>query len=158
MADPLKGTAMTIPDQMRCTVLDGTGAPPVLVPGSRPVPRPGPGELLIRVRACGVCGHDLLARRGQLAAARGAVLGHEIAGEVAGAGADVDDDLLGRRVALVQRVPCGHCPECEAGLTPLCREGPGFYGQDIPGGALALRGGPGPSSPVNRPSAITSFL
>jgi D-arabinose 1-dehydrogenase-like Zn-dependent alcohol dehydrogenase len=125
---------MTIPDRMRCTVLDGTGTPDVLVTGSRPVPRPGPGDLLIRVLACGVCGHDLLARRGRLAAAQGTVLGHEIAGEVVGTGSGLADDLLGRRVALVQRISCGTCPECTAGLTTLCRQGPGFYGEDVPGG------------------------
>ncbi|GAB2983475.1 alcohol dehydrogenase catalytic domain-containing protein [Amycolatopsis acidiphila] len=127
-------TTPSPPDRMRCIALDGTGAPDVLVPGVRPVPQPGPGDLLIRVRACGVCGHDLLARRGRLSAGRGTVLGHEIAGEVVGVGVEVTDDLLHRRVALVQRIPCGHCPECAAGLTTLCREGPGFYGDDIPGG------------------------
>jgi acryloyl-coenzyme A reductase len=126
---------MSLPDRMRCVALDGTGAPEVLVPGTRPVPRPGPGELLVRVRACGVCGHDLLARRGALAAGGGAVLGHEIAGEVVAAGPDgTGAGLLGRRVALVQRIPCGACPECAAGLTTLCRQGAGFYGEDLPGG------------------------
>lgn len=131
--EAVKGT-MTIPDQMRCAILDDTGTPDVLARGMRPVPQPGPGDLLIRVLACGVCGHDLLARRGRLAATRGTVLGHEIAGEVVGTGSDLSNDLLGRRVALVQRIPCGNCPECAAGLTTLCREGPGFYGEDIPGG------------------------
>jgi D-arabinose 1-dehydrogenase-like Zn-dependent alcohol dehydrogenase len=121
-------------DRMRCVALEGTGAPEVLVPDFRPVPQPGPGDLLIRVRACGVCGHDLLARRGELTASSGVVLGHEIAGEVVGLGSDLADDLLGRRVALVQRIPCGQCPECRSALTTLCRQGPGFYGEDIPGG------------------------
>lgn len=125
---------MAISDRMRCVALAGTGAPDVLVPESRPAPRPGPGDLLIAVRACGVCGHDLLARRGELAARRGTVLGHEIAGDVVGVGQDVADDLLGRRVALVQRIPCGRCPDCAAGLPTLCREGAGFYGEDVPGG------------------------
>lgn len=119
---------------MRCVVLERTGPPEALVAGARPVPEPGPGELLVRVRAVGVCGHDLLARRGALAAGPGDVLGHEIAGEVVGAGPDVGPELVGRRVALVQRIPCGACPECAAGLTTLCREGPGFYGEDVPGG------------------------
>nr|WP_240437759.1 alcohol dehydrogenase catalytic domain-containing protein [Sciscionella marina] len=121
---------------MRCIALNSTGGPEVLVPDSRPTPRPGPGDLLIRVRACGVCGHDALARRGELRVGRGTILGHEIAGEVVAVGTDVTAgrELLGRRVALVQRIPCGHCPECMAGLTTLCRQGPGFYGEDVPGG------------------------
>jgi acryloyl-coenzyme A reductase len=119
---------------MRVALLDRTGPPDALVPGERRVPEPGPGELLVRVRACGVCGHDLLARRGALAARPGAVLGHEIAGEVVAAGSAPDSELVGRRVALVQRIPCGRCRECAAGLTTLCREGPGFYGDDLAGG------------------------
>ncbi|WP_243653290.1 alcohol dehydrogenase catalytic domain-containing protein [Pseudonocardia endophytica] len=119
---------------MRCVALDGTGGPDVLVPGTCSMPEPGHGDLLVRVRACGVCGHDLLARSGALAAGHGAVLGHEIAGEVVAAGSDVEVDLVGRRVALVQRIPCGRCDECAAGLTTLCRQGPGFYGEDVPGG------------------------
>ncbi|WP_160102616.1 zinc-binding dehydrogenase [Rhodococcus sp. T7] len=99
-----------------------------------PVPRPQPGEFLVRVGACGVCGHDALARRGELAATPGDVLGHEIAGTVVAAGSDDLEEWVGRRVALVQRRPCGQCPDCERGITSQCRRGPGFYGDDIPGG------------------------
>ncbi|MFB7224592.1 alcohol dehydrogenase catalytic domain-containing protein [Streptomyces sp. NPDC056227] len=130
------GAAGTIPTEMRVIELDGTGGPDVLVPATRPVPRPAASQLLVRVTACGVCGHDLLARRGVLSAARGSVIGHEIAGEVVEVGAELPEPAawLGRRVALVQRIPCGDCPECTAQLTTLCRVGPGFYGEDLPGG------------------------
>ncbi|WP_217630958.1 alcohol dehydrogenase catalytic domain-containing protein [Modestobacter sp. DSM 44400] len=114
--------------------LAGTGGPEVLVPATWPVPRPAPGQLLVRVGGCGVCGHDALARRGALAARAGAVLGHEIAGRVVATGFGVEDGWLGRRVALVQRIPCGVCADCSDGLTTLCRQGPGFYGEDLPGG------------------------
>ncbi|RZT87127.1 D-arabinose 1-dehydrogenase-like Zn-dependent alcohol dehydrogenase [Pseudonocardia sediminis] len=119
---------------MRVVELDGTGDPGVLVPGTRPTPRPGPGELLVRVGACGVCGHDALARRGALAACAGAVLGHEIAGRVVALGTDVPGGWLGKRVALVQRIPCGRCDDCTDGATTHCRSGPGFYGEDLDGG------------------------
>jgi len=109
------------------------GGPEVLVPATRPVPVPAADQLLVRVGACGVCGHDALARRGLLAAPVGSVLGHEIAGRVEAAGADVTG-WVGRRVALVQRIPCGVCAECAAGTTARCRQGPGFYGEDLPGG------------------------
>ncbi|MFC3243960.1 alcohol dehydrogenase catalytic domain-containing protein [Gordonia humi] len=100
----------------------------------RPVPRPGPGEFLVKIAACGVCGHDALARRGELAATVGDVLGHEIAGVVVAAGSGDVADWVGRRVALVQRRPCGQCPDCARGATSQCRRGPGFYGDDLPGG------------------------
>jgi acryloyl-coenzyme A reductase len=148
---------------MRSIELRGTGEPEVLVPAERPVPEPGPGDLLIRVLACGVCGHDLLARRGLLAAHDGDVLGHEIAGEVVGLGDEVADrTLLGRRVSLVQRIPCGRCPECAQGLTTLCRQGPGFYGEDVPGGyaeyvlASPLNAVPVPDSIPDTAAAILS--
>ncbi|MBW0102403.1 zinc-binding dehydrogenase [Pseudonocardia sp. KRD-291] len=119
---------------MRVVELAGTGDASVLVPATRPTPRPGPGELVVRVGACGVCGHDALARRGELAAGPGTVLGHEIAGRVVALGPEVPGDWLDRRVALVQRIPCGRCDECAAGATTHCRSGPGFYGEDLDGG------------------------
>lgn len=123
---------------MRVVELSDHGGPQVLVSGTRPVPVPAADQLLVRVGACGVCGHDGLARRGALAARVGSVLGHEIAGRVEAAGADVPQGWVGRRVALVQRIPCGVCPDCSAGQTPRCRRGPGFYGEDLPGGYAEL--------------------
>lgn len=120
--------------QMRAVVLEHPGGPEGLRLDRRPVPEPEADELLVRVRACGVCGHDLLARQGRLAAGPGTVLGHEIAGSVEALGAGADPSWLGRRVALVQRRPCGRCEQCRGGHTNACRSGPGFYGEDVPGG------------------------
>lgn len=92
------------------------------------------GEFLVRVLACGVCGHDVLARSGQLAAAVGSVLGHEISGRVEAVGSPELADWIGRRVALVQRRSCGECADCRRGRSNHCRDGAGFYGDDIPGG------------------------
>lgn len=131
------------PSTMKVVELAGLGDPSVLRPATRPVPVPGPGDLLVRVGAVGVCGHDVLARRGELAAHRGDVLGHEISGTVVAvgpqppAGQPTERELeswIGVRVALVQRVPCGSCPDCLVGATSQCRRGPGFYGDDIQGG------------------------
>lgn len=129
-------TAGTVPTEMRVVELTGPGGPDVLVPATRRVPKPDVGQLLVRVTACGVCGHDILARSGALAAGAGSVIGHEIAGRVVEVGSEVDhpSKWLDRRVALVQRIPCGECSECTARLTTLCRNGPGFYGEDLPGG------------------------
>lgn len=135
------GMLSRLPSTMRVVELAGLGDASVLRESTRPVPSPEPGQLLVRVGATGVCGHDVLARRGKLAAVVGDVLGHEIAGTVvavrepADAGADqLRATWLGRRVALVQRIPCGECAECASGATSQCRQGPGFYGEDLTGG------------------------
>ena len=79
-----------------------------------PSPTAPPGGVLVRVRACGLCGSDVEKLRPGGAAA-GSVLGHEIAGVV------VDGALpAGLRVALAHHVPCGACASCEAGHEPLC--------------------------------------
>ena len=120
---------------MEVLALDGFGAPDVLQSARRPVPAPAPGQLLVRVAACGVCGHDVLARRGLLAATAGQVLGHEISGRVVGVGSPEDAEAWqDHRVALVQRIPCGRCRDCHEGRSNHCRQGPGFYGDDLPGG------------------------
>lgn len=90
--------------------------------------------MLVRVRACGVCGHDVLAREGRLGTPLPAVLGHEIAGDIVDIGHRVTHFRVGDRVALVQRVPCGSCSSCHQGSTNLCVRGPGFYGEQLSGG------------------------
>lgn len=110
------------------------GAPDVLRLQEVPDPSIGAAELLVQVSACGVCGHDLLARQGRLGTPLPAVLGHEISGVVVDRGADVTGLAVGDRVALVQRDPCGRCAACGSDATNLCRDGRGFYGEDQPGG------------------------
>lgn len=119
---------------MNAIVLDAYGDPTAFRRAQRPVPAFARDQMLVRVRACGVCGHDLLARRGVLGTPLPAVLGHEIAGEVERVGSRVRSFVPGDRVALVQRIPCRRCRFCRAGLMNLCRSGPGFYGEGLPGG------------------------
>jgi len=99
-----------------------------------PIPTAAQGEFLVKVSACGICGHDVLARNGKLKASKGHVIGHEISGTVVKAGSDELIPWVGKRVALVQRRPCGKCADCAKGLQTHCRKGPGFYGDDIQGG------------------------
>jgi acryloyl-coenzyme A reductase len=80
---------------MRAVELEAFGGPERLVPVRLARPEPAPDEVLVRVRACGVCGHDLLARRGRLGGSTPRVLGHEIAGEVAVVGADAGGAIGG---------------------------------------------------------------
>ena len=76
------------------------GDPQVLVPGERPLPQPGSGEVLIKVTATGVNGPDIMQRKGLYPAPKGAsdLLGLEISGTVVDLGADCDASLQGQTV------------------------------------------------------------
>ena len=120
---------------MRATVLTRFGGPAVLEchQVERPVPRAD--QMLVRVAACGVCGHDALNREGHFPETRPpCVMGHEIAGTVETVGELVAGFAPGDRVALSQRISCGVCRTCRAGRDNLCRNGPNFYGEGLSGG------------------------
>ncbi|MET7400992.1 zinc-binding alcohol dehydrogenase family protein [Dactylosporangium sp. NPDC005572] len=87
-----------------------------------PVPEPGPGELLLRVAACGVCRTDLHLAEGDLPPVRpDTVPGHEIVGEVVDAGVDVADFATGDRVGVAWlRHTDQTCRYCRAGAENLC--------------------------------------
>lgn len=93
-----------------------------------PVPRPGAGDILVKVAYAGICGSDLLSYRGlgpwQHSAERPDRDGHELSGWVAAAGPEVDDIAVGDRVAVepVHLVSCGGCTFCTSGRTYLCAE------------------------------------
>jgi L-iditol 2-dehydrogenase len=89
---------------VRAIVLDEAGLPEVT-----DVPEPDGAGLLVRVRACGLCGSDV-EKLGRAPA--GTVLGHEIAGELEN----------GDRVTVVSHVPCGTCERCLAGHQSTCGE------------------------------------
>ncbi len=85
----------------------------------RPLPgEPGPGELLVRIRVCGVCGSDVtdwyMAPRAPVA------LGHEAAGDVVAVGEGVSAFVEGDRVALHHHMPCMVCDLCQHGHYTLC--------------------------------------
>ena len=95
----------------------------------RDTPRIGTGELLVRVRACAICGGDLRTLRyGHPKIHPPVILGHEFAGIVVEAGADVSQDFMGVHVVAAPAVGCGECAYCRAGHTHLCghRETIGF--------------------------------
>ncbi|MDI7276246.1 MAG: zinc-dependent alcohol dehydrogenase family protein [Anaerolineae bacterium] len=99
----------------------------------RPRPQVAPGQVLVRVRACGVCGTDRHIRDGEFPAAEGVVLGHEFAGEVVEVGAGVRDLAPGQRVAVDPNIACGICRPCRAGKVHLC-EGLTAVGVNYDGG------------------------
>jgi S-(hydroxymethyl)mycothiol dehydrogenase len=84
------------------------------------VPDPGPGELLVRVKACGVCHTDLLYREGVMFGEFPFLLGHEVAGNVEAVGAGVDGLEPGDLVVLAWRAPCGRCRRCRRGHPWQC--------------------------------------
>src|SRR5206468_10853027 len=72
--------------------------------------------------AAGVCYHDVLSRGGKIPGGKpGRILGHEIAGEIVTAGANVAPTRMGERVVIYQRLFCGTCRYCLAGRQDLCR-------------------------------------
>src|SRR2546428_11240238 len=81
-------------------------------------PRIGPGEILVRVKASGICGSDVMEWYRKPKAP--IVLGHEIAAEVAQVGAGVDIVKVGDRVFVSHHVPCGSCRYCRAGHETVC--------------------------------------
>ena len=105
---------------MRAARLHRAGAP--LVVEEVAIPELAPGEVLVRVRACGLCGTDLhLAVEGSLPVERTPItLGHEAAGEVAAVAPGVSAWREGDRVALFPAASCGACRWCRSGRESLC--------------------------------------
>ncbi len=113
-----------MPDQMRAIVFDGPGLPLRAV--TRPVPEPEPGQLLLRVKACGVCRTDLHLLDGEVrVAAPPRVLGHQIVATIEPGGQRVGVPWLGWS--------CGECEWCRSGRENLCPRAR-FTGCDIDGG------------------------
>jgi len=83
-----------------------------------PYPVAGPGEVVCRVLACGVCGSDVL--DSWVARKVPVVLGHELSGEVVAVGADVRGVAVGDRVVVHHHAPCGECRRCRRGHETLC--------------------------------------
>lgn len=105
---------------MRAAVLTGTETPLDLV--EREVPTPGPGEILVRVTACGMCFSEVNLLHGGYPFARFPVVpGHEITGVVEALGPGVDFPAVGTRVgAQFLYSSCGHCDYCVRGDQILC--------------------------------------
>jgi len=110
-----------------------------LVSGERPDPVPGRGEVLVRVRVCGVCRTDLHLAEGELAPRRpGVIPGHEVVGEVVGAGPGAARFRPGERVGVAWLGgTCRSCRFCLRGQENLCLA-PTFTGWDRDGGYAEL--------------------
>lgn len=115
---------------MAVVVAREPGGPEVLEPARRPVPRPGAGEVLVRVTAAGVNGPDLVQRKGQYPPPKGAsdLLGLEVSGEIVSCGEGVEGWAPGDRVCALTNgggyaefvaVTAGHCLPIPEGLVEL---------------------------------------
>lgn len=85
-----------------------------------PPPEPGPGQIVLRVEAAGLCGTDRHLYKGEFPCQPPVTLGHEFSGIITARGAGVTLPL-GARVTCDPNCPCGQCPECRRGHVNLCR-------------------------------------
>jgi 2-desacetyl-2-hydroxyethyl bacteriochlorophyllide A dehydrogenase len=102
---------------VRAAVISGPGRVEVTSIGD---PTPAPGEVVIAVAACGICGTDLHIMQGRFAPTLPVVPGHEFAGEVVALGSGVTSLVVGDRVAVDPNLPCHACERCRRGRTNLC--------------------------------------
>jgi alcohol dehydrogenase, propanol-preferring len=119
-------------DRMSAMQIEAPGKPLRRI--ERDVPRPGPGQVLIAVKACGVCRTDLHVLDGEVPAHYPIIPGHEIVGRILQTGDGVDGYMAGQRVG----VPwlghtCGECDYCRIGRENLC-DHPEFTGATRDGG------------------------
>lgn len=118
---------------MRTLILEEFHGPLLLQ--DRPVPKPGPGEVLLAVKACAVDQFDLKIRYGKVPHAEvPLVLGHEVAGLVAGLGEGVGRWEVGQRVTTTLYLTCGRCRQCRTGRETICENFMGYLGIQTPGG------------------------
>lgn len=120
---------------MRAIVFHRHGGPEVLEAAELPEPQPGPGEVIVAVRACALNRLDLWVRGGLpgLTLPMPHVLGSDIAGVVARLGAGVPDEWLGREVVVNPGLSCGRCEWCLSGRDNLCASYR-ILGENAPGG------------------------
>jgi alcohol dehydrogenase len=131
--------------QTRAAVLRAMGAPrpyadsrPLSVETAR-LDAPGPGEVLVAVRAAGLCHSDLSVINGDRPRPTPMALGHEAAGVVEALGPGVDDLAVGDHLVMVFMPSCGHCAPCAGGRPALCEPGAAANGKgELLGGGRRL--------------------
>src|SRR5262249_21253139 len=151
---------------MRAMILEAVGQP--LQCRSIARPTPGPGQVLVKVAACGVCRTDLHVVDGDLTQPRLPIIpGHEIVGHIEAIGAGVEEFTLGDRVGIPWLGhTCGNCAFCRSEQENLC-DAPLFTGYQIDGGYAEFTvaaphseptdfnpAGDGPSVRSRRPAGI----
>lgn len=118
---------------MQALVFNGVGRPLALE--TLVDPTPGPGEVVLKVGRCGICGTDLHRTEENVWTARPpVVLGHEFSGEVAAIGRGVDSLRIGTRVTALPYIGCGSCRSCVAGSPHFCPTRLNAGTEELPGG------------------------
>jgi 2-desacetyl-2-hydroxyethyl bacteriochlorophyllide A dehydrogenase len=105
-------------------------------------PTPGPGQVVVAVASCGICGTDLHIARGEFAPKLPIVPGHEFAGEIVAIGDSVIDLKVGDRVVVDPSLYCNECYQCRRGHNNLCERW-GAIGVTVQGGAAEFVAVPG---------------
>src|SRR5271155_1408162 len=122
---------------MKACVFKASGAPLEVI--DLPDPKAGPGEIVVRVRDCGICGSDLHAATNRdEKLLPGTIMGHEFAGIVEEVGAGVAGFDPGDHVAAMSYLPCGECASCLAGFGVQCAAMRRVGFGDVPGGYAEL--------------------
>ena len=114
-----------IPSTMKAWVLEGPGQLKLV---EKPVPEPGPADVLVRIDACAICGTDVeIIAHGKPAMVEGGLPfnknwtpGHEYMGTIVKLGPGVDEWRVGDRVAVEVHLGCGQCERCRAGMYTAC--------------------------------------
>jgi L-iditol 2-dehydrogenase len=125
MEKSAQGKQLSVPKTMRAWVLDD---PEQLRMVEKPVPEPGPAEVLIRIDAVSICGTDVeIITKGLPALIKGGLPfnqnftpGHEYMGTVVKLGTGVDEYKIGDRVAVEIHAGCGRCERCRMGMYTAC--------------------------------------
>lgn len=149
--------ATPAPESCRAAVFVGPGQPLEL--RRFPLPIPGPGEALVAVECCTICGSDLHTVRGARSEPIPSILGHEVLGTVASVGDPPPRGLDGvplrpeERITWSVAVSCGDCDRCRRGLPQKCRT-LFKYGHSLAEGTAALSGGLSEYLLLRRGSAV----
>ena len=116
---------------------------------------PGPGEVLVAVKAAGLCHSDLSVINGDRPRPLPMALGHEAAGVVEALGDGVTDLAVGDHVVMVFMPSCGHCDPCAGGRPALCEPGAAANGRGelLSGGRRIFREG----EPLNHHLGCSAF-
>ncbi|WLQ36364.1 zinc-dependent alcohol dehydrogenase family protein [Streptomyces castrisilvae] len=116
---------------MRAAIIESIGKVSV---ETVPDPTPGPRDVVVAVKACGLCGTDLHILQGEFAPALPIVPGHEFAGEIVETGSEVTELAVGDNVAVDPSLHCHECHYCRSGRGNLC-DNWNAIGVSRPGGA-----------------------